>query len=94
MLARDPDCEDQLRAEPVTPPSTASACPLRGGDCPQGSGTPLWHALDASGCPFACDYETRVLPSRKGSVNLDLMCDDPTKFTHYVCPSRILDPAL
>ena len=49
---------------------------------------------DVSGCRFSCDYETRVLPSRKGSVSLDLVCDCATKFTHYLCPSRILYPVL
>jgi hypothetical protein len=45
--------------------------------------------LDASACSFSCDNETRVLPGSKVSVSLDFMCDDLTKFTHYVRPSRI-----
>ena len=47
-----------------------------------------------SGCPISCDNESRILRGRKCSVNVDLMCDDPTKFSHDVCPSRILYSAL
>ena len=37
MLARTREDEDHLRSEPVIPPSSGSACPLRCGDCPHGA---------------------------------------------------------